>query len=412
VTDITKRKLARGAVRSSLPFLFVVAALGACAPAADEHRAPARDHDDEHAGSVSAAHGNEHEIAAANGQSGGHEEHDDGEVRLPIADLRGLAFTPVGEPQEEGFWAPAEAVSDAGDVGIVSAPAAGIVRRVLVRTGESVRVGQPVAELASAEIADLGARYRTARAEEERARIAVERERALLAANATSKREVEEAEAAVVAAAAEAEAARRSLAARGVTPEELADTLLLRAPTAGTLERWDVVLGEGVEAGAALATIRDRAATRVRVELAPPAPSAWEPGSKTEVRRGDGMRWTATVEGMPAGLVPETRRYPYLLRLDAGPFPSPGTPLDVRVPLQRGIVLPQEALQLVEGDWGVFVREGDEAVFRRVRRGAELGGDVLVLEGLEPGVEVATAGAYLLRPLYLKRMGGGEQHAH
>jgi cobalt-zinc-cadmium efflux system membrane fusion protein len=86
--------------------------------------------------------------------------------------------------------------------------------------------------------------------------------------------------------------------------------------------------------------------------------------------------------------------------------------LEVRVPLTRGIVLPQEALQLVEGDWGVFVRESGDAVFRKVRRGAELGGDVLVLEGLEPGLEVATAGAYLLRPLWMKRMGGGEQHAH
>jgi cobalt-zinc-cadmium efflux system membrane fusion protein len=101
-----------------------------------------------------------------------------------------------------------------------------------------------------------------------------------------------------------------------------------------------------------------------------------------------------------------------VLRLEAPPFPSPGTPLEVRVPLARGIVLPQEALQVVEGEWGVFVKEGDEAVFHPVRRGAELGGDVLVLEGIEPGAEVATAGAYLLRPLWLKRMGGGETHAH
>jgi cobalt-zinc-cadmium efflux system membrane fusion protein len=111
-------------------------------------------------------------------------------------------------------------------------------------------------------------------------------------------------------------------------------------------------------------------------------------------------------------LTGETRRYPYTLRLGSGPHPAPGTPLEVRVPLTRGIVLPQEAVQLVEGDWGVFVREQDDAVFRKVRRGAELGGDVLVLSGVDPGVEVAVAGAYLLRPLWLKRMGGGEPHAH
>jgi cobalt-zinc-cadmium efflux system membrane fusion protein len=339
-------------------------------------------------------------------------EAPDTEVRVRLAGLRGLAFSVVGAPQEEGVWAPAEAVSDSASVSVVTAPAAGIVRRLLVRPGEGVRAGQPVAELASAEIADLAARLRSAVAEEERARRDAERERELLAAAATSRREVEAAEAAVIAASAESEAARHSLAARGVDPRTFAGTILLEAPAAGTLERWEIALGQGVESGAALATIRDRAATRVRAELAPPGPTDWVVGSTTQVRRGDGTRWTASVEGLPAGLTPDTRRYPYLLRLENGPYPSPGTPLEVRVPLARGIVVPQEALQIIEGEWGVFVREGEEAVFTHVRRGAELGGDVLVLEGLVPGAEVATAGAYLLRPLWMKRMGGGEQHAH
>jgi membrane fusion protein, heavy metal efflux system len=336
----------------------------------------------------------------------------DVEVRVPLAGMRGLAFTRVGEPQEEGVWVPGEAVSDSSSVAIVAAPAAGIVRRLIVRPGESVRAGQPVAELASSEVADLAARYRAAVAQEDRTRIELERERALLAADATSRQEVEAAQANAVAAAAESGAARQSLAARGVAAEGASGAVILRAPVAGTLELWEIALGQGVEAGTSLATIRDREATRVRVELAPPGPADWAAGSRTEVRRGDGTRWPAIVEGLPAGLTPETRRYPYILRLEGGPFPAPGTTLEARVPLARGIVLPQEALQLVEGDWGVFVREGEDAVFRRVRRGAELGGDVLVLEGIEPGLEVATAGAYLLRPLWMKRMGGGEQHAH
>lgn len=391
-----------------LPLLGLLLVTG-CTAGGDGHD----DHDDDEARDAHEHEdGREQTATHAAGDEHADDVLGDGEIRVEIADLRGLAFTTVGQAQEEGVWAPAEAVSDAESVAIVSAPAAGIVRRLLVRTGETVRAGQPVVELASAEIADLAARHRTARAEEERARADVERERALLAANATSRREVESAEAAVVAAAAEAEAARRALAARGFVPEAVGDTVPLRAPAAGTLERWEILLGQGVEAGAALAVIRDRAATRVRVELAPPGPAGWVAGSTTEVRRGDGTRWAAVVEGLPAGLTADTRRYPYLLRLAEGPFPSPGTPLDVRVPLASGIVLPQEALQLIEGDWGVFVKQGDDVVFRRVRRGAELGGDVLVLEGLEPGLEVATSGAYLLRPLWMKRMGGGEEHAH
>lgn len=394
----------------SLSLIAVLCTNLACGAKQDEHaRADdGEEHRDEAAGE-----------ATANREEGGHDEagHADGEgeageVRVPLEGVRGLAFVRVGEPQEEGVWAPAEAVSDSAAVAIVTAPAAGIVRRLLVRPGETVREGQAVAELASAEVADLAARFRSAKAQEARTQVELARERTLLAAQATSRHELEAAEAAHSAAAAEVVAARQSLAARGVNPETFAGTAFLRAPVGGTLERWEIALGQGVEAGTSLATIRDRLASRVRVELAPPGPTEWIVGSTTEVRRGDGTRWPATVEGLPAGLTAETRRYPYILRLDGEPLPAPGTPLEVRVPLTRGIVLPQEALQLVEGDWGVFVREAGDAVFRRVRRGAELGGDVLVLEGIEPGVEVATAGAYLLRPLWMKRMGGGEQHAH
>ena len=80
-----------------------------------------------------------------------------------------------------------------------------------------------------------------------------------------------------------------ALAARGVDPETFAGTAFLEAPIAGTLERWEIALGQGVEAGTSLATIRDRLASRVRVELAPPGPTEWIVGSTTEVRRGDGL---------------------------------------------------------------------------------------------------------------------------
>lgn len=115
---------------------------------------------DEHDAAAAADHGASPQSEAGQGEEG----HDRGaEVRVPLAGLRGLAFTRAGDPQQEGVWAPAEAVSDSGGVAIVSAPAAGIVRRLLVRPGETVRAGQAVAELASAEIADLAARYRTDR---------------------------------------------------------------------------------------------------------------------------------------------------------------------------------------------------------------------------------------------------------
>jgi cobalt-zinc-cadmium efflux system membrane fusion protein len=86
--------------------------------------------------------------------------------------------------------------------------------------------------------------------------------------------------------------------------------------------------------------------------------------------------------------------------------------LEVHVPLAKTVVLPQSALQQVEGTWGVFVKEGEEAEFRPVRRGPELGTDVMVLDGVKPGETVVGEGAYLLKSLQIKRKSGGEDHDH
>jgi cobalt-zinc-cadmium efflux system membrane fusion protein len=131
----------------------------------------------------------------------------------------------------------------------------------------------------------------------------------------------------------------------------------------------------------------------------------------TEARAGDGRAWRAVVEGVPATLG-ETRRLSFTLRLSGAPLPIPGSPLEVRVPLATGVILPQSALQQIEGVWGVFVRDGEKARFAPVRRGAELGGDVLVLEGVAPGDVVVTDGAYLLKSLRLRRSGAEEEHEH
>jgi cobalt-zinc-cadmium efflux system membrane fusion protein len=175
---------------------------------------------------------------------------------------------------------------------------------------------------------------------------------------------------------------------------------------------YSVLAGAGVSGGQELGIFESGRATLVAVELPLPGPPAWAPGAVTTVRRGDDATWQAAVEGLPTSISPDTRRLRYRLRITAGDPPVAGTPLEVRVPLPEGIVVPQDALQQIEGEWGIFVAEGEEAVFTPVRRGPEHGGDVVVLAGVEPGQRIATSGAYLLKALALKNAGGGEAHAH
>jgi membrane fusion protein, heavy metal efflux system len=355
-------------------------------------------------------HGDEE--SAEHEEAGRHDEEAGRPGRVSLAGVRGVSFAAVGTPIEEGVWRPAEAVADESERAALSAPVAGVVSAIHVAPGREVGRGTPLLSIRSPELAALSAAWLSRRAVREQAAAELAREERLDQAGAGARRELEAAWAALAVAGAEEEAARLALEARGVTPGRAGATVAIRAPLRGRVAGYDVLSGAGVEAGERLGTFETGRATVVVVEMPLPGPSVWAPGATATVRRGDGATWQAHVEGLPTSVSPETRRLRYRLRLAGSDPLIAGTPLEVRVPLPAGIVVPQDALQQVEGQWGVFVAAGEEAVFTPVRRGPELGGDVVVLAGLAPGQRVATAGAYLLKAMVLKQAGGGEEHAH
>ena len=332
---------------------------------------------------------------------------------VPLDGVRGVTFALVSEPVEEGVWYPGEAMAAEDERAMLTSPIAGLVAAIDVAPGREVAAGTPLLTLRSSELAELAAGLLTTRATRDQAAAEVAREERLAAAGAGAGRELEAARTALAVAQAQEAAARLALEARGISPAQAGASLAVRAPWRGRVASYDVVVGEGVSGGQRLGMFETPRASLVRLELPLPGPSAWSPGIATTVRRGDGKTWPAGVEGLPASLTPATRRLTYRLRLASDDeLPYPGTPVEVRVPLPAGIVVPQDAVQQIEGQWGVFVTDGEEARFSPIRRGPELGGDVIVLEGLRPGERIATAGAYLLKALALKRSGGGEAHAH
>lgn len=336
------------------------------------------------------------------------EEH----KHLPLKDVRGLRFLAVPEPKAEGAWYPAEAIGDESAQAILSSPVKGIVAAIRVPPGQRVAAGAGLFTLQSPELARLKADWLSAQARRGRAENERAREQRLFDAQAGSRRDLEAAGSEAATARADEEAARLALEARGLSPESAGAVMLVKAPRAGTVTAYRIQPGQGVEAGQELGSFQAAAAAIVRLELPLPAPENWRTGAVTEVRKGDGQRWKARLEGTPMTLTADTRRLSYRLRLQGGPLPIPGTPLEVHVPLAKTVVLPQSALQQVEGTWGVFVKVGEEAEFRPVRRGAELGTDVMVLDGVKPGETVVGEGAYLLKSLQIKRKSGGEDHDH
>jgi cobalt-zinc-cadmium efflux system membrane fusion protein len=391
-------------MRRDLPPAFALALLLLAVPACKGGDAGAHDERDGHG---------ETQENGAHQEAAGHGEEEAGRPgRVALAGVRGVAFAAVGAPIEEGVWRPAEAVADESERAVLAAPVDGLVAAIHVAPGREVSAGAALLSIRSPELAELSAAWLSRHAVREQAAAELAREERLEQAGAGARRELEAARAALAVARAEEEAARLALEARGVAAGRAASTVAIRAPRRGRVASYDVLSGAGVAAGQQLGTFETGRATVVAVELPLPGPPAWTPGAAATVRRGDGATWQARVEGLPTSLSPETRRLRYRLRLEGSDPLIAGTPLEVRVPLPAGIVVPQDALQQVEGEWGVFVAGGDAAVFTPVRRGPELGGDVVVLAGLSPGQRIATSGAYLLKAMVLKQAGGGEEHAH
>ena len=333
-------------------------------------------------------------------------------AHLPLKDIRGLRFLVVPEPKAEGAWYPAEAIGDESAQAMLSSPVKGIVSAILVPPGRHIGTGTGLLTILSPELARLKADWLSTRAKRERTEAELAREQRLFEGQAGSRRELEAARSEATTARADEEAARLALEARGQNPETAGAVLTVKAPKPGSVTAYKIQLGQGVEAGQELGSFQAASAAIARLELPLPAPENWRAGAITEVRKGDGQHWKARLEGTPTTLTADTRRLSYRLRLLGGPLPIPGTPVEVHVPMAKTVVLPQSALQQVEGIWGVFVKQGEEAEFRPVRRGPELGTDVMVLEGVKPGEIVVGEGAYLLKSLQIKRKSGGEDHDH
>lgn len=346
-----------------------------------------------------------------------HEEagvHAKESAHLPLKDIRGLSFLVVPAPKAGGAWYPAEAVGDESAQAMLSSPVKGIVSAILIAPGQRVGTGVGLITIQSPELARLKADWLSSKAKHERTEAELAREQRLFEAQAGSRRDLEAARSEAATARADEEASRLALEARGQKPETAGAILTVKAPKGGSVTAYKIQLGQGVEAGQELGSFQSASAAIARLELPPPAPEGWRPGAITDVRRSDGQHWRAQLEGTPTTLTTDTRRLSYRLRLLGGSLPLPGTSLEVKVPLENAVYLPQAALQQVEGRWGVYVVTKEEAVFRTVKRGLDVKDEVLVVDGLKPGETVVAEGAYLLKAFQQKRAqpeeGGGHGH--
>lgn len=283
---------------------------------------------------------------------------------------------------------------------LVTARADGAVVRINKRLGDPVAAGETIALLESREAAAFIAERNAARARERAAHASWSREERLFRQRVTSREALEAARAAHDATEIEVRRTEVAVQAAGVTGD--GRSLAVRSPISGRITEVNSQLGAFVSAGAELFHVADP--RRIQIDAAVPAADAQRirPGDRAIIELPNGATVEAAVRSSTPALNPESRTATVVLQPAGMPAGlTQGQAVRVRIVPQgsvtRAIVLPEEAVQQVEGRDVVFVQVqgGFQAV--PVTVGQRSGGRAEITEGLRPDLVVVTQGAFVLK---------------
>lgn len=282
---------------------------------------------------------------------------------------------------------------------LVTARADGAIVRISKRLGEPVGAGETIALLESREAAQFVADRNAAAARERAAHASWQREERLFREKITAREALEASRSAHDATEVELRRAETALRAAGVVGDR---HLAVRSPIAGRITEVDTQLGAYVSAGAELFNVSNP--NRIQVEAAVPAADAQRvmPGDKAVIELPAGGLVDAVVRSATPSVNVQSRAATIVLQLSGAPgglrqgqavrarITPAGTKTDA-------IVLPEGAVQQIDGRDKIFVQTkgGFQAV--PVSVGSRGNGRVEILDGLRAGQTVVTEGAFVLK---------------
>ena len=282
---------------------------------------------------------------------------------------------------------------------VLTARADGTVVRIERRLGDYVRAGESVATMESREAAALSSDRSSAQARLALARSTYEREQRLYDAKVTARQDLEGAGTAL--AEAEAEARRAGAAASASRVSGDGRTLAVVSVISGRITRAQATLGAFVPAGTELFRVADPNRIQINVSVFAADARRIRPGDAATIELADGETRDARVRSITPSLDPESRTATVVLQPDGIGGLTQGQGLRARIRPGGGdesrIALPEEAVQTVGGDDVVFVRDSTGFQTTPVVTGRRGSGRIEIVEGLRPGIVVATRGAFLLK---------------
>ena len=283
----------------------------------------------------------------------------------------------------------------------LTARADGAVTRITKRLGDPVTAGETVALLESREASTIMAERAAAQARAIAASARLNREQRLFNARITARQDLEAARAENAQAQAERRRTEAAVSAAGVTPD--GRHLAVRSLIGGRITKVDTELGSFASSGTELFEVANPRSVQIEASVPPAEAQRVRPGDAAVIELPNGATLAATVRSSTPSLNPESRTATVVLQPQGVPTSlAQGQGVRVRI-TPRGsvtsgrIVVPEGAVQSIEGRDMVFVRQGGGFQATPVAVGQRSGGRVEILSGLRPGMVVVTNGAFVLK---------------
>jgi len=323
-------------------------------------------------------------------------------TKAQLGHVRLYTVVPVGYRQS--IEAPGTVDFDNNQATSVVSPFTGPVTRIFVALGQPVAKGQPLAAVASADVANAVAAYRKAAVTAANARRVAAADRDLAAHSGISEREAAQAQTDAASAEADRVAASQALASLGAGPGSGLSGVI-RAPVSGIVVEKQVTPGQLLQAGSSPAfTVANLSQVWVLAQVSPSDLSQIGVHDAARIDPGNGTGpFHGTVQNIGASVDPDTRAI--VARIVA---PNPGGLLkkqmfvDVSIESGRvstGLLVPASAVLRDDVNLPfVYVAMPDGSFARRhVALGYHDSQNYDVTSGLQSGDRIVADGAIFLQ---------------
>ena len=291
-----------------------------------------------------------------------------------------------------------------GSEAVILSRASGNVTRINRQLGDSVKAGDVLAQVESLEAASMSAERNTTGARAELARKTYAREKSLFDQGVTPRQDVETAQAAL--AVADAEARRATMVARAANLSKDGNSIAVVSPISGKVALQSVILGGFVQPQTELFRVAGNGKPLVEASVAAADVGRIATGDRATVVPASGTPVEATVRSVTPTVSGATRAAMVLLTPVSGNTTLVvGEGVQVRLHLKNsgaGTVVPEEAVQNIDGRDVLFVRTADGFRPTPVLVGARSGGMAQIVDGVSAGAQVATRNAFLIKADMIK----------